>query len=261
MSTFKLNEKEIIGSVNELKIITKEGYERFNPELLSLGNLDTKSNVTSAITAFFDLEGFTNFSKQVDPDLSIPIFLNRYLNWFFDEVRNETTNEKESKKSKEGIVIWHSFPLLIKFLGDGLLVIWEIEDMNDVLQSNIILSCLEICKKYSNDFLPNIRKKVSDPPEKLRCGIAKGSIYSVGNGIDFVGPSINLAARLQKLPGLSFAFSGRGFNVEDVWDRNMDEWELKNIDIRGMSNTENVYIIKEEYESLSEESKKYYRDI
>ena len=38
---------------------------------------------------------------------------------------------------------------------------------------------------------------VSEPPPVLRCGLARGTVFSVGNRSDFVGSCINMAARLQ----------------------------------------------------------------
>ena len=40
-------------------------------------------------------------------------------------------------------------------------------------------------------------------------------MFSIGNKNDFVGTCINMAARLQKLPGTTFAFNTRGFEVDD----------------------------------------------
>lgn len=244
-------QKEIDGETSDL--IKKEKWEEFNSTILGLGNLRDKSIVFGAICAIFDLEGFTNFCKQIDPHLSTPIFLSHFLDWFFQKIKSETKQADHA----EGIETWHNLPILTKFLGDGVLVIWDIKDMDSVGQANIIISCKEICRSYANEFFPDIKRKVTEAPSKLRCGIAKGNIFSVGNANDFVGPCINFASRLQKLPGTSFAFLDRGFNAEENFRK--DEFKLfvmKKIRVRGIGDSELVYILKSDYLKMSKEDKK-----
>ena len=50
---------------------------------------------------------------------------------------------------------------------------------------------------------------MSRVPLKLRCGIARGQIMSIGDASLFVGPCINVAARLQKLGKFSLPFKKR----------------------------------------------------
>ena len=119
----------------------------------------------------------------------------------------------------------------------------------------------KICHLYLSEFLPAMKKKVCDPPDALRCGITKGTIYSVGNGNDFVGPCINLATRLQKLPGARFAFARRGFDPESIWEKKwLDQWILKKVAIRGMGNEELVYLRKDNFDKMMDEDKAFYHD-
>ena len=105
-----------------------------------------------------------------------------------------------------------------------------------------------------------MKKKVCEPPNALRCGMAKGTVYSVGDGNDYIGPWINLAAHLQKLGSLSFAFSRRGFNPEDQWkEKQMSLWVLKEVSIRGMGENELIYLRKSEFENMIEQDQKKYR--
>jgi class 3 adenylate cyclase len=127
-----------------------------------------------------------------------------------DVHRNKKT--LTAKKFDEGYLTWADLPFLSKYLGDGILFIWDIENLSEARIRNVVVSMLDICKHYTRDFLPKISKKVNTPPTKLRCGISRGTIYSVGNGNDFVGPCINLSSRLQKLYSLSFAFSRNGID-------------------------------------------------
>lgn len=238
-------------------LLEKKKWDEFNLNILGLGNIAEDSEVVSAIAAVFDLEGFTNFCKQSDPQLSTPVFLNLFLNWFFKKIKEET----QQSEQKEGIQIWHELPILTKFLGDGILVIWNTERIGKSGQTNIILSCETICKSYVSEFYPVIKKKVTDAPLKLRCGLAKGNIFSVGNGNDYVGPCINFASRLQKLPGVSIAFCSRGFYVEDIWDKSeLGTWVVKKVKIRGIGDSELIYIPKANFKLMTKEEKALYTD-
>jgi hypothetical protein len=100
---------------------------------------------------------------------------------------------------------------------------------------------------------------VSYAPNVLRCGIAQGTVLSVGDGEDYVGSSINIAARLQKMPGVDIAFSGMGFLPERTWSKAaMARWVLVKVEIRGIGNGELIYIRREAYDELGSEDKKIY---
>ena len=65
----------------------KEGLDKFNPDLLNIGDLKTPSKDFEVISVIFDLEGFTNFTTQVDPQLTIPNFISDFFNWLFNEIK------------------------------------------------------------------------------------------------------------------------------------------------------------------------------
>uniref|UniRef100_UPI0025D92A34 hypothetical protein n=1 Tax=uncultured Flavobacterium sp. TaxID=165435 RepID=UPI0025D92A34 len=90
--------------------------------------------------------------------------------------------------------------------------------------------------------------------------IARGAIYSVGNGNDYVGPCINVSARLQKLSSLSFCFSRRGLNPE-VNQYFKEDFIVKKTNIRGIGSDELVCLLKDEYNSLTKEEKDTFFDI
>lgn len=52
---------------------------KFNSALLNIGDLKEPSRPIEVISVVFDLEGFTNFIKQVDPQLSIPNYISDFL--------------------------------------------------------------------------------------------------------------------------------------------------------------------------------------
>ncbi len=240
-----------------LKVLKKEEFEKYNPSVLGLGNISNKSTASGSIAAVFDLQGFTHFCKQIDPQLSVPLFLSEYLDWIFKAIREETTR----KEFPEGNHLWHGLPFLTKFMGDGLLILWDTENVHEVQQHNLIITLSVICEKYANEFLPKMKKKVCEPPSALRCGVAKGTVYSVGDGNDFVGPCINLSARLQKLDSFTFAFSRRGFNPEEKFEPEvLTDWILKKVNIRGMGEGELIYLLKSEFEKAAPDIQNRYID-
>src|SRR6185295_5531476 len=86
---------------------------------------------------------------------------------------------------------------------------------------SIVLRLRSICEKYEKAFRLPFQKSIGEEvkvPAKLRCGIARGRIKSIGAKQDYVGQCINIAARLQKLEACPSA-SGTGetvpFSLED----------------------------------------------
>jgi class 3 adenylate cyclase len=240
-------------------ILKQSALDRFTPEVLGLGDLAMPSVGTEAVCAIFDLGGFTTFSRQVDPHLVVPDYLQRFLDWLFQALKEEVIAENVSG----GAVVYTLLPFFAKFMGDGVLLLWDTAKITDNVGAfNIPISMARVCMSYSRDFLPEVRRRVVEPPPVLRCGVARGRVYSVGNGSDFVGPCINIAARLQKLaPGLGFCFSRRGFDAER--DGNLASREqlvLKEVSIRGIGDRELVYIRKKEFGSLGADEQSLFRD-
>ena len=97
----------------------------------------------------------------------------------------------------------------------------------------------------------------------LRCGLARGTVFSVGNRSDFVGSCINMAARLQKLPGVTFAFNRRGINIDDTEaaDFFRNEIVVKRTAVRGIGEKELVCIPKFEFAGMSVEDCAHYHDV
>src|SRR5262245_54324356 len=108
MGNFYLDPKNDLITITEnnqkIKVYKHESFNNFNPSILGLGDLTQKSRQIPAVSVMIDLSGFTNFCKQVDPDLSIPIFMTRYLTFLFDEIRAQTVR----KKYDEGVALYSS---------------------------------------------------------------------------------------------------------------------------------------------------------
>lgn len=245
-------DKEKYGEGYSLNSLTPGEFASFNHSILGLGNLSNTGTNIQGLAAFFDLEGFTGFSNQIDAHLVIPDFLNHYLSWLFAVIA-ERFKEGESE---DHVRIWGSLPFYAKFLGDGVLFLWDTELSGGVSGiRNIVVRLYRITEDYVTQCLPDARKLVSKPPPRLRCGIARGQIVSVGNGSDFVGPCLNIASRLQKLSALSFAVSKRGIDLS-----RSKEFVLKKIGLRGIGDQELVYVVEDELNKLAPEDRNLFEN-
>ena len=257
MTTFTIKPNDYLTIQKDkkpIKILKKKKLETFNEDILGLGEIGIKSRPINALSVLFDLEGFTNFCNQIDPQLALPEFLSEFLKWLFGQIKKNVVH----KTHPEGYEMYTELPLLSKFMGDGILFLWDVEKLNDLEIHNIIVLMNNICVEYKTEFFNDIVNKIITPPKKLRCGIARGTIYSVGNGNDFVGPCINMSARLQKLNSLSFCFSRRGLNPScHPWlDKNAI---VRKTEIRGIGTEELVCILKHEFDALPELDKEKFK--
>ncbi len=251
-TTVKVNDKE-----EHIWLLNNEKFDRFNSHVLGLGDISSRSTRVEAIAAVFDLSGFTNFCSKVDPQLSVPEYLSRFLDWLFNSVKQAFVKETY----KEGKQLWAELPFLAKFLGDGVLLLWDTENMNGIENCNIVASLQEICIGYKRKFYPKIKGDITEPPNTLRCGIARGTVYSVGNEEDYVGPCINIASRLQKLSLLTFCTSHRGFYFErDMHPKRVPQYVIKSVSLRGIGENELVYVVKKEFDKLPKEEKELFRE-
>ncbi len=234
----------------------KKNFLNFSTTILGLGNVRTDANVINALSAIFDLEGFTEFCSQIDPQLAIPEYLDKFLNWLFRAIEDAFTHSTH----KNTITIWGSLPFFGKFTGDGALFLWDTDlSRGQTGIGNIAVALKEICAKYSREFYPVICKDIAKVPKKLRVGIARGQVLSIGGDSDYVGPCINMSSRLQKLAQLSYVISRRGFDPRASFSK---EWQkeilIRRINVRGIGQNEPVIILKKEYQAMSKEDKKLF---
>ena len=240
----------------KLVTLTNEQFDRFNPDVLSLGDLGSPSTRVEALAAIFDLSGFTSFCSQVDPQLAVPEYLSRFIDWLFGEIRKGSVRESHEEEK----ILWASLPFLAKFLGDGVLFLWDTKNMGGAEICNVVTSLWEICANYVRQFYPIIKRLVAQTPKVLRCGISRGMVVSVGNGEDYVGTCINSAARLQKLSLLTFCFPRRGFDIEKhMPEETATKYVLKSVSLRGIGEDELVWVRKEEFDGLQDEEKALFR--
>ena len=259
MSRIDLNYKRVPHEDKTINSLSIKDFESFNKNIRGLGDITIDGKYISALSAFIDLQGFTKFCNQIDSHLVIPEFLSHYCDWIFQEISEPFVESK----GEERIKIWGSLPFFAKYLGDGILFLWNTDISGGVPgMCNIVLNLKTLTNNYKSKFLSEIKKRVSNPPEILRCGIARGQIISIGNGQDYVGSCINLSSRLQKLGPLSFALSRRGFDEAKSENHTIfKSLLLKKVAIRGIGDEELIYVRKDEYNKLTEQEKTLFLDI
>jgi class 3 adenylate cyclase len=263
MATFRTRRSDYkagtIGDSIGLRL-PKARFQQFDAGILGLGDISRASDTTEAVCAIFDLGGFTDFSRQVDPHLAVPAFMTAFLGWLFREVREQSvlTDPDDS----DTLLLYSPLPFFAKFMGDGVLFLWNVETLHIDALMNIAPTLGNITMRYQRDLLPQVRRIVADPPDKLRVGLARGRVLSIGNGSDFVGPAINLSARLQKLiPSLTFCCSGRGFDFEHHdHAQSRERLVLKLASVRGIGERELVYVLRDEYDALGNADKALLKD-
>lgn len=81
MNTFKTIRHKVVKNGKEVDIIPKVNFNSFSEDILGLGKIGSKSDPVNALSVMFDLEGFTKFCKQIDPQLAVPEFLSSFLKW------------------------------------------------------------------------------------------------------------------------------------------------------------------------------------
>jgi class 3 adenylate cyclase len=156
-------------------------------------NILANKETFEALAVIVDLKDFTVFCDQRDPHLVVPQFVKSFLEWLFDRLRAQLLMEEAGNN----VVLWSHLPFFGKFLGDGVLLLWDVTDMGGEAKRNIVESFDVICNDYETKFLPILKQHISTPPPKLRCGMAPGQVTSIADGRDFVGLCINIASRLQ----------------------------------------------------------------
>ena len=243
--------------------VNPEVLAAFDPRLLKLGDINTPAHPMDVLAVIFDLEGFTHFTRQIDPQLTVPAFLAGFLQWLFAAIRGQLV-QKEATAT-----LWAELPFFSKFMGDGVLFLWRI-DLDRIVRMdpqrpperlqasvqeficNIIASLWEVCRAYPG-FLAQEGRHYVDPPTRLRCGVARGIVIPIGNQADYVGPCINIASRLQKFNGLSFAFSARGIDHAGLNPSYRSQFIKLRSGIRGIGERELLYVLKAEFEMLAAE--------
>jgi class 3 adenylate cyclase len=262
MALFKISRDDFYICSSNLPHLRREIYDSFNESVLGLGDLTAPSVEREAVAGVFDLAGFTNFCKQIDPQLAISEYLAAFLSWLFQTLKQKSVEEPGSEDHEDPAEVkaLATLPFFAKFVGDGVLFLWDCSGLSEQAIWGIPEVAIGTCYLYRNEFLPRISRTVSDPPTDLRCGLARGKVFSVGDGNDFVGPCINMAARLQKLSLLNIAFARRGFNDKYMNEHMRSHFVVKKVAVRGIGENELVFVEKNNFEALPEGEKKLFRE-
>ncbi|HEX9941996.1 MAG TPA: hypothetical protein VGG03_08270 [Thermoanaerobaculia bacterium] len=264
-------------------VLDSESFDSFGPAAFGLKNLDRESRVRDVLVACFDLEGFTRFSESPNPQLFVPHFVKQFLDWLFLAIKTAVLEEPAERtvtqkgKSRTVKRLYGPLPFLGKYTGDGMLLLFEVNgpDVRQFCKKmrravepevqgdiwNTISALYDVCyKRYPNEFVSSVRKEYSKIPGRLRCGIATGQVCSIGREVDFVGPCINMASRLQKFNGLGFCVHKKGiWDKKNPSDKLADLFVTKKAEIRGIGE-ELLLVLREEFEKLNAEDQKSFKE-
>lgn len=219
-------------------------FESFNQYVLGLGDVTLDGKYRDALVAFFDLEGFTSFCNQKDANKIVPSFLTHYQDWLLASLREGI---KHSEAGME-VGLFGSLPFYCKFLGDGMLFIWDAENnMGEGGVFNTAYVCAGITRKYKREFYKHLSPHYPKMPARLRCGISRGQIISIGDGNDYVGSCINIACRLQKIEHYTFAISRQDFDLSLYPKHALAKILFPvYVNLRGIGESEPIYVLKDE---------------
>lgn len=258
MSNFQISKEDLVCinyGQDSHSSLTIEQFNSFNESILGINKIDLPTIKKEAICIIFDLEGFTSFCFKPSSLPIITNFLNDFLRWIFLMVRLKNIQKRNDKY----IALFSSFPFFNKFMGDGVMFIYDTEIIDVPGIHNIIVQMKEICDEYHTLFYSQYSSIYQDMPKQLRCGIARGPVFSIGGGQDYVGPCINKASRLQKLDEFSFSFSLEGIDISKV-GRNPEKYYTSiRSTLRGAEREERIGVLLTEFNSLSQEAKKEYK--
>lgn len=158
------------------------------------------SQPKEALVLIFDLEGFSRFFSQPDANLYVPKFINR----IFDAMSIIIKGGKHywTIPGGDDTIAGFSNPVHTKYMGDGALYIWILEDVtrDDVVY---FINRLWNLKSFFKNVISRCSEDVPvvDLPSRIRFGLAAGSIYELtyenSKKKEYVGYCINLASRLQ----------------------------------------------------------------
>jgi class 3 adenylate cyclase len=163
----------------------------------------------------FDISGFTNFFNKPD----IQDYITDYINKIIDCVEICIWGGKSFwLEDKQHIDKLKLVPVMRKFLGDGMLYVWENDENDSFSRGNFKMSLLNrlwSVQKYFEEINNSLydHMPTGDLPVAVKFGVAQGTVYKLTENdgtIDYIGPCINLASRLVKYcPAINFIASTR----------------------------------------------------
>lgn len=223
------------------------------------------------LALIFDISGFTLFFNKPDIHYYMTDYINNIIDavevniWGGEDYYNKEAEGDEYSKV-EGLKVK---PSLRKFLGDGMLYVWEDEENNYLVKEDFKVELINRLWNLQKNFSivnTKINEKipVGDLPQKLKFGLAQGSVFKLieaDNSVDYIGPCINLASRLVKYcPEIDFIASAR---INLSTDKLNENGYIKIIakELRSFEN-DIVIVDKNDFKSVSpENSKRLFKEI
>ena len=163
----------------------------------------TASRPRHGLALVYDLEGFSKFVNQPDVQGYVPKFLNEVSRAMSICISGGEAYWDNNIPKPEALGM---VPVHEKFLGDGALYLW-VDNNDKQIESNFVQN---LCNRVFNlkTMFPEVLKKchefvpVVDLPQRIRFGLARGTIYELrrknSSQREYIGFCINLASRLQK---------------------------------------------------------------
>ena len=215
------------------------------------------NDLVKIIVVIFDLEDFTRFfdSAGVNKNIVVASYINSFLSW----INHRLELEIKSRRLPER-------PKLSKFLGDGILYVWEVEQqrMTPLRALDLMNFCWNLTRGsdcYEEEFLPRFIQELGhnwtcEYPKHLRTSMTLGHAvkYVKQRGsVDYVSECINVASRLTKInPELYFVAHSDVYLGPEVYRH---EYEKKKVpDIRGLGKPVVVYVDIDDFDALSDKS-------
>lgn len=215
------------------------------------------NDLVRIIVVIFDLEDFTGFfdSAGVNKNIIVASYLNSFLSWISYRLELEIKSRRLPER-----------PKLSKFLGDGILYIWEVEQQR--VTPPRALDLMNFCYNltsgydcYEEEFQPRFMKELGhnwtcEYPKHLRASMTLGHAVKYvkqGGSVDYVSESINIASRLTKVnPELYFVAHSDVYLGSEAYGFDYKKVKVENI--RGLGRPVVVYVDKDDYDVLSDKS-------
>lgn len=212
-----------------------------------------RDNLVRIIAAVLDLEGFTNFFNKASPNQSIIVasYVNGFLSWLNYRLG------LEGKRLPR--------PRLSKFLGDGVLYVWETEEgKTEQTALDLMNFCWNITRGADRYEISFLRQFVHQLGKKWRCEYPKHLRASLATGFavkytqqnhpaEYVSECINIASRLCGFHSeLYFVAHSDLFLADEI--KAAANYVEKRTNIDGIDNPIAVFIDKDDFDSLTDKS-------
>ncbi len=216
-----------------------------------------RNDLIKIIVVIFDLESFTRFfdTAGVNKNIVVSSYVNSFLSWVHYRLELEIKSRRLPER-----------PKLSKFLGDGILYVWEVEQqrMKPLRALDLMNFCWNLTAGkdcYEKEFLPQFIRKLGhswhcEYPKHLRASMALGHAvkYVKQRGsVDYVSECINIASRLTKInPELYFVAHSDVYLGAEAFHHEYEKKKVPNI--RGLDGPVVVYVDTDDFDALSDKS-------